>query len=167
MTESRGACFRYAVATLAGTLLLAGSLAAQGWQHVGRVTKVEKLDDGIELTAGSAKVRLTTVNDGTLRVRYAPDGKFPKDFSWAVITAPQPAAVTVADSSSEVKMTAGNVVAVVNKSPLLISFIDLQGNVLLADEPLLPMASNGERIHVWKKMPEDENYYGLGDKQAR
>ena len=164
MTESRRTCFRYAALVFVGTLLLAGSLAAQGWQHVGRVTKVEKLDDGIELTAGSAKVRLTTVNDGTMRVRYAPDGKFPKDFSWAVIAAPQPAAVTVADSSTEVKMTAGNVVAVVNKSPLLISFTDLQGTVLLADEPSLPMGSNGERIHVWKKMPEDENYYGLGDK---
>jgi alpha-glucosidase len=164
MTTSRGACFCYAAALLAGTSLLAGSLAAQGWQHAGRVQKVEKLDDGIELTAGSAKVRLTTVNDATLRVRYAPDGRFPKDFSWAVIAAPQPAPVTVADSNTEVTMTAGRVVAIVNKSPLLIRFTDLQGNVLLADEPSLPMASDGERIHVWKKMPADENYYGLGDK---
>jgi alpha-glucosidase len=164
MTESRAAGFGYAAATLAAMSLLAGSLAAQGWQHAGRVQKVEKLDDGIELTAGLAKVRLTTVNDATLRVRYAPDGKFPKDFSWAVITAPQPAPVTVTDSSTEVKMTAGSVVAIVNKSPLLIRFTDLQGTVLLADEPSLPMASNGERIHVWKKMPADENYYGLGDK---
>jgi len=26
------------------------------------------------------------------------------------------------------------------------------------------MAWNGQRIRVWKKMPLDENYYGLGDK---
>ena len=79
MTESRGTCFRSGAAIFIGMLLLAGSLAAQGWQHVGRVSKVEKLDDGIELTAGSAKVRLTSVNDGTVRVRYAADGKFPPD----------------------------------------------------------------------------------------
>src|SRR5205807_1791687 len=50
------------------------------------------------------------------------------------------------------------------KSPLLITFADASGNVLLADEPGRPMAWNGSRVHVWKKMPPDENYYGLGDK---
>jgi alpha-glucosidase len=36
--------------------------------------------------------------------------------------------------------------------------------VYLADQPDLPMAWNGKRIHIWKKMPVDENYFGLGDK---
>src|SRR5258705_427328 len=61
-------------------------------------------------------------------------------------------------------MTAGNTVVVIQKSPLLIRFADMAGNVLLADEPTLPMAFDGSRVHVWKKMPVDENYYGLGDK---
>jgi len=56
------------------------------------------------------------------------------------------------------------VVATVQRSPLLINFSDAAGNVLLADEPSLPMAWNGQRVHAWKKMPTDENYYGLGDK---
>src|SRR5713226_8824975 len=30
--------------------------------------------------------------------------------------------------------------------------------------PSLPMAWDGPRIRVWKTMPPDENYYGLGDK---
>jgi len=34
-------------------------LVAQGWQHMGAVQKVEKLPDGLELTSGKAKVRLT------------------------------------------------------------------------------------------------------------
>jgi alpha-glucosidase len=63
-----------------------------------------------------------------------------------------------------VRVTAGGAIAIIQKSPLLIRFTDLQGNVLLADEPSLPMAWDDERIHVWKAMPADENYYGLGDK---
>ncbi|HKW64186.1 MAG TPA: TIM-barrel domain-containing protein, partial [Candidatus Acidoferrum sp.] len=59
---------------------------------------------------------------------------------------------------------AGSIHVSIAKSPLLITFSDASGNVLLADEPSLPMAWDGTRVHVWKKMPPDENYYGLGDK---
>jgi len=150
-----------------GLLLFAygcGSLLGQGWQHIGKVQRVEKLKDGVELSAGAAKVRVTAFRDGVFRVRVAPNGTFPKDFSWAVIEAPNPPAVKIEENQKEVRISAGNVVAAVQKSPLLIQFSDANGTVALADEPSLPMAWNGPRIHVWKKMPLEENYYGLGDK---
>ncbi len=141
-----------------------GSVMAQGWQHIGNVQGVEKLKDGIELTAGTAKVRITVFRDGVFRVRLAPNGAFPKDFSWAVIEAPEAPAFTINEDQKEVRLTAGNTTATVRKSPLLISFSDSTGNVLLADEPSFPMAWNGQQVRVWKKMPLEENYYGLGDK---
>ena len=52
----------------------------------------------------------------------------------------------------------------IQKSPLLVDFSDAQGKAVLSDEPSLPMAWDGERVRVWKKMPLLENYYGLGDK---
>ena len=51
---------------------------AQGWQHIGAVQRVEKLKDGVELTAGRAKVRITAFNDSVFRVRVVPLGNFPK-----------------------------------------------------------------------------------------
>jgi alpha-glucosidase len=141
-----------------------GLAVAQGWQHLGKVQRVEKLKDGVELTAGTAKVRLTVFRDGVFRVRVAPNGTFPKDFSWAVIESPEPPAVKFDENQTELKIAAGNVVATIQRSPLLINFCDPAGNVLLADEPNLPMAWNGRRVHAWKKMPADENYFGLGDK---
>jgi alpha-glucosidase len=142
----------------------ATTASAQGWQHLGAVQRVEKLADGLELTAGRAKVRITAFNHSVIRVRVAQEGKFPKDSSWAVIAAPQPTAANVVDTKTELKMTAGNTTVLVQKSPLLIRFADAAGNVLLADDPTLPMAFDGSRVHAWKKMPADENYYGLGDK---
>jgi len=141
-----------------------GLAVAQGWQHLGKVQRVEKLKDGVELTAGTAKVRLTVFRDGVFRVRVAPNGTFSKDFSWAVIESPEPPAVKFEENQTELKIAAGNVVATIQRSPLLINFCDPAGNVLLADEPNLPMAWNGRRVHAWKKMPADENYFGLGDK---
>lgn len=148
-------------------LLLAlecGASFAQGWQHVGNVQKVERRKDGVELTTGTAKARITAFRDGIIRVRLALDGNFTKDYSWAIIESPDPTVVQIEDSPAEVKIIAGKVSATVHKSPLLIDFSDASGNILLADEPSLPMAWNGPRVHVWKKMPPDENYYGLGDK---
>src|SRR6266481_1461357 len=152
-----------------GIGLLASSLGcgialAQGWQHLGKVQRVEKLKDGVELTAGAAKVRLTIFRDGVFRVRVAPNGTFPKDSSWAVIASPEPPAFKIEETLKEIRISAGSIVATVQRLPLLIYFSDTAGNVLLADEPSLPMAWNGQRVHAWKKMPLDENYYGLGDK---
>ncbi|HKW32590.1 MAG TPA: glycoside hydrolase family 31 protein [Candidatus Acidoferrum sp.] len=150
-----------------------GSVPAvgQGWQHIGRVERVEKfqdgLQDGVELTAGQAKVRVTQSYNGVIRVRVAPNGRFPKDFSWALTETPLNyirGPVQIHDEKNEVKMIAGAVHVSIAKSPLLITFSDASGNVLLADEPSLPMAWDGPRVHVWKRMPADENYYGLGDK---
>ena len=142
----------------------ASSAGAAGWQHVGNVQRVEKLQDGVELTAGTAKVRITAFRDGVIRVRLAPQGTFAKDFSWAIIESPEPTAVNIEDGKTEMRMTAGRVVVIVKKSPLLITFADSNGKVLLADEPSLPMAWDGTYIHSWKGMPAEESYFGLGDK---
>jgi alpha-glucosidase len=153
--------------TAIGVLVLAfiaSNAAAAGWQHIGVVQRVEKLQDGVELTAGSAKVRITVFRDGVIRVRLAPEGSFPKDFSWAVVESADPPAFKIEDGESELRMTAGRIVVLVKKAPLLIRFADSSGNVLLADEPSLPMAWNGTYVHAWKRMGPEENYYGLGDK---
>src|SRR5260370_17519172 len=132
--------------------------AADGWQHLGPVQRVEKLKDGIELLAGKSRIRITQVHDGVLRVRAAKDGTFRKDFSWALVDdhldfkeALSP--VQIDDGKSETKMTAGRVVVLIKKSPLLITFADASGNVLLADEPTPPMPSTGPRLRPCKTMP--------------
>jgi alpha-glucosidase len=141
-----------------------GAALAQGWQHVGKVQRVDKRSDGVELTAGSAKVLVTAFCDGVFRVRVAPKGVFSKDFSWAMMESPAPPPVKIEENEKEIRISSGALVAVIQRTPLLINFSDGSGKVFLADEPSLPMAWNGQRVHVWKKMPADENYYGLGDK---
>ena len=96
----------------------AGRADAEGWQHFGSVQHVEKLKDGIELTSGKSKIRITQVHDGVLRVRAARDGVFGKDFSWALTDElldfkETISPIKVDDSKSEVKMTAGSVTVLV------------------------------------------------------
>src|SRR5256885_6666395 len=158
-----GVLRRIALVLITG-LFSCGGTRAEGWQHLGAVQRVEKLKDGVELTAGRAKVRITSFHNGVVRLRVAPEGSFAKDSSWAVIEAADPDSPRIEDSKNEVRLMAGSTTVVVRKAPLLVNFIDAAGNVVLADEATLPMAWNGQRVRIWKKMPPDENYYGLGDK---
>ena len=70
---------RAATALVVCAICCAGN-RAQGWHHLGDVQNVETLKDGIILTAGTARVRITAVRDGIVRVRVAPNGKFPERF---------------------------------------------------------------------------------------
>jgi alpha-glucosidase len=160
--ESRA---RFAVA--AAVILIVGPGAAAraaGWTSIGAVTGVSPFPAGVELTAGEAKVRITVFRDGVFRVRLAPHGGFPPDASWALAEDARPPRIAVDDRPNEVRVTAGGVSAIATKAPLKVRFEDSAGNVLLADDPALPMAWNGERVRAWKTMPAGEAYFGLGDK---
>src|SRR5690348_2748117 len=140
------------------------STLAAGWHHVAGIEHVEKLQDGVELTAGAAKVRITAFRNGIVRVRVAPLGTFGKDYSWAIVETPAPPPVKLEDRANELRLDTGRVIVIINKAPLLISFADSSGKMLLADETSLPMAWDGGQVQVWKKMPAEEYYFGLGDK---
>lgn len=136
----------------------------QGWQPLRPVTAAAKLPDGVELTAGTAKVRVTMFREGVVRVRVATNGAFAKDLSWAVVESPEPPAVFVEDESDRVILKCANTRVTIEKSPFLIRFADGSGSEIVTDEDSLPMAWNGNRFRVWKKLRDDESFYGLGDK---
>src|SRR5438128_1323122 len=50
------------------------------------------------------------------------------------------------------------------KSPLRIVFVDPSGQVISQDQPGYPVSFDDDAFRVWKSMPEDEHYFGLGDK---
>ena len=155
---------RRAAAFLLLFALGGAAASAQGWRPVPAATHVDTLPDGVELTAGAAKVRITSFREGVFRVRFAPNGGFPKDSSWALAEAARPAPVSIDDGDAEVRVTAGAVTVVATKSPLSVRFLNAAGDVLSTDEPALPMATDGNRVRLWKTMPPDELYFGLGDK---
>jgi alpha-glucosidase len=44
-----------------------------------------------------------------------------------------------------------------------VAFLDAKGDLISQDKPGQPIAFNGSKFRVWKSMPEDEHYFGLGD----
>ncbi|HET8825974.1 MAG TPA: alpha-glucosidase, partial [Terriglobales bacterium] len=143
-------------------------VGSDGWRPVADVSNVQSIPQGVELTAGTAHVRVTAISPNVIRLRYAAKGEFPADHSFAVVPAASSEApqVHVDQSADAVTLDAGGVRVKILRSPLRVVFLDAKGEVISQDQPGYPVAFNGNEFRVWKSMPEDEHYFGLGDKSG-
>ena len=166
-SEIHHACKNFLLPSLLSLALLSFApwALAAGWQPVGNVSKVAVLPDGVELAIGAAKLRIVAISPNIVRVRYAPQGAFPPDHSFALVTADRKAPkVQVRDENDSVHIETSAVRVAIRKSPLRVSFEDLWGAAILQEHPDYPVSFNGTAFRVWESMPEDEHYFGLGDK---
>jgi len=149
--------------------LCSSYLAAQsGWHSVGNVSNVTVLPQGVELTTGTGRLRVTALSANVVRVRNAQAETFPPEHSFAVLphafsTAPE---VHVEQSSDSITLTTSALRVQIRKTPLQISFVDLSGKAISQDQPGYPASFDGTAFRVWKSMPGDEHYFGLGDKSG-
>ena len=124
------------------------------------------LANGVQLNRGKLILQVVALRDDVLRVRASANGELPEDASWAV---PEQVRHQTADVVPE---AAPNAVGFhtkalrvrIDRATLRLSVSDLQGNILQEDAVGWPMEFHGSAFRVFKKMPADEHYFGLGDK---
>lgn len=130
------------------------------------VSSAEAAHDGVLIKAGSATLRITAVRDNVIRVRIAPDATLPEDASWAVPAEIRSKSVDVQASQDDasVGFRTASLEVRVERNPLRVVFRDLGGNVICADALGRPVRFQLGGFSVFKQMPGDEHYFGLGDK---
>ncbi|HVX97989.1 MAG TPA: TIM-barrel domain-containing protein [Polyangia bacterium] len=122
---------------------------------------------GVTLRTTAGVLAITAVNDHVVRVRAArePDGRdLLNDFSWAIVpgaNTPQ-AAMKVTDEGGSILAATPAVRVRIQKHPLRLAFLDAAGHVVSQDAGPMAIGANGFR--VTHAMPDDEHYFGLGDK---
>ena len=152
-------------------LLVPMAVAQSGWQTLGDVSSFEKLPDGIEIQAQRGRVRISVLSPTVIRVRCSLQDRFSDRQSFAVLPdafqgkTPE---FQVEDSAPQLSLKTDALLVRVEKSPLRIVFQDTSGKVISQDHPGRPAVfdqnTEGAAFQVWKAMPEDEHYFGLGDK---
>ncbi|HXZ79084.1 MAG TPA: TIM-barrel domain-containing protein [Terriglobales bacterium] len=145
--------------------LLLSAFASASWESLGNVTAVEQQPHAIILTLGKARLSITAINDSVIRVRVAPSGAFPEDYSWAVVSgANTPSGnFNLQDSAGVLTASTPELTLRIEKSPLRISFFDTSNQIILQEDSHHPVAFDGGEFRVYESMPQDEHYYGLGD----
>ena len=163
-------------------LLIGTSPAGAQWTHLGAATAYDVADAVLTLHCGEAVVRIEAVTDHVVRVRLAPNGKFGRDFSWAVMdSTPRGRFVTSDEGPEHIRVSTGALTVAVQRTPCRIEVRDADGNVLVSDDPARGMAWRGAAraagetdapgasatpVRVWQHLPDDVAVYGLGEKSG-
>ena len=137
-----------------------------GFVRLDRVTASRATPNGIEIHSGSAVLLITALRDDVVRVRVGPAGQLPEDASWAVLPSSRTASVpvTAESSGSAVGFKTAKLHVSIRRDPLELTVTDLDGHVIAEQLPGRPIEYNGTAFRVYMKSPEDEHYFGLGDK---
>ena len=122
------------------------------------------LPNGIDIRASNLREQITALRDDVLRERVARNGELPEDASWAVLPEVriQPFTVKPEIEAGSAGFRTSALRVVVDRKTLRIKILDLAGNVL--NEDARPSQFEGGSFRVYKTMPADEHYFGLGDK---
>jgi alpha-glucosidase len=129
------------------------------------VSSTQPLRNGIEIRADSTRMRVTALRQNVLSVVVSPDGVMPEDASWAVLpeAREQSVEVTPVDEALSVGFRTAALDVRIERNPLRLVVRDLNGDVVCADAaPAIEFPRKG--FAVYKEMPRDEHFYGLGDK---
>ncbi len=141
------------------------------WKTFGSVVRiVETKSNGVVLeTSSRAKVEISFFDQTVVRVRFAPNGVFEKNTSYAMQSIDRKTPlVKVLQQPDQIVLTnhLGAKVSI-KKSPLLITIYNAGGEIVCADDakhPALFDDKTGEVKATKLRRSEVETYYGFGEK---
>jgi alpha-glucosidase len=159
------------VALVAGVAALAGPIDFNSLVAIGPAAGEQKTADAVTITcADRSQIRIEPLAADLILVRAAFGKPLPaSDHSWVVVktswprprwrVSKSPAAFVIATNRLEV---------VVQRSPLLISFLDAHTHrVINAESEPMRYDPKSGAIAAFRHMGFDEHFYGLGEKAAR
>lgn len=115
---------------------------------------------------GTARLRLTVLTPGLVRVRVAPNGVFPPSSSWAVPVADEtfgPPPFQITETDHTVTAQTGVLTLKVQRATSHLTILDRTGQILGDDAEGATWAENGQ-VSWSKRIPTNEHYYGFGER---
>jgi alpha-glucosidase len=166
--------YRFHLVTLFIVLLLLGQTSAMLGAQTSLNTPVSEppmpaavvvsLPSGIEARVGDLRETVSALRDDVLRIRISRGGAVSEDASWSVLPGARHSSVPVATETSadHFGFRTRALIVELDKHTLELTVRDLGGNILQQDAR--PAHFDGDRFRIYKTMPLDEHYFGLGDK---
>ena len=129
-----------------------------------RKAQVTPLTNGIDVQGADLRHRIIALREDVLRITMAHGSTLPEDASWAVLPSARSSRVPVVmDAGSDRIGFHTHALSVeVDSKTLQIKVRNSAGNILQGDAR--PIRFDGDAFRIYKSMPLDEHYFGLGDK---
>ena len=132
--------------------------------QLNQVSSYSTLPNGVDLQDGDARMQIVALRQDVIRIRVSRDKNLSEDASWAVLEAARQSrvSVTAIETADAVGFQTQVLRVSISRSKFALTVSDREGNILQQDA--LPIEFRGSSFRVYKEMPFDEHYFGLGDK---
>lgn len=142
----------------------AGVSAQPGAVSSGGQSSAAILPNGVSVQAGELHEQVTALRDDVLRIRVWRGKTAPEDASWAVLPDARHSStpVTIVAAITGFGFRTRALIVEIDKTSLELRVRDCEGNVL--QEDARPLRFDGDAFRLYKSLPLDEHYFGLGDK---
>ena len=148
-------------------LLLCALASFADWQSVGSLTASEPKTNQMTFSSRQATVIVTVLAPDLIRVRMVPGTTPAADYSYAVVKTDWPKVPVEFAGDKETRIIRTPELEVrAHLSPFRLAFYDRNGKLIAKDADTRGMSWDGPCVRCWKWMPEDEHYYGLGEKST-
>ncbi len=109
---------------------------------------------------------VTALRDDLLRIRAGANGNLPEDASWAVAAETRAKSIPVEAVSDETSVGFRTKTLDVRfeRNPMRLIIRDHQGKIISTDALGHSTAYKNGGFRIWKTLPADEHFFGLGDK---
>src|SRR5262245_5365084 len=149
-------------------LLVCASPAAAQWASVGDMPAPRGVENGLVYRNAQGIVSVTAFAPDIVRVRFSPTRDFGRDHSYAIVKRDLGApAATVQIGERLSRIATASLTVSIQQRPFRVSISDNAGRDLDADDPERGIASSGRAVRIWKRLRDDEQIYGFGEKTGR
>ena len=105
------------------------SQSTDGWRSLGDMTAHRQENGGLLLECDDSRVLITPITDDIIRIRFAPDGDFGRDHSWAVVSNNSSARPDwrLEENGESIDLVTNSLRVRITRSPCRIAFHDAEG----------------------------------------
>ena len=146
--------------------LMATPAVAQ-WKGLGDMPAPSRHGNALRFENAQASVTVTVLSSDVIRVRIVPGRGELRDHSYAVVNRDlgDPGATFAIEPERSLISTSALRVSI-QHAPFRVSFATRAGLSLDEDDAQRGIAFNGTASRVWKRLRDNENVYGLGEKNG-
>lgn len=117
---------------------------------------------GLEIESDDCLYAISFYGENIIRVHQK---KCEADINpYSVVEGPHKVAFEIEENEKSIVVTSAKTDIVINKDPILFTFLNKEGKIINQDEPGLGVQTQGEQKTVYKKLQPDERFMGLGEK---
>ncbi len=141
--------------------------------YPGGLKKWQRHGNVLQFFAQETTLEVKVITDKIIRFRYAPEGNFQRDFSYALVPHLDISLVSleIIEDDERVRIKTAEVICLISKENLSVTITDLKHRVIVEDEAGYHwqhyLWKGGKIVYVSKKIQKDEVFYGLGDKPTQ